>query len=140
MRCRGVHDLQRWPLRSAVTAGPFARELPGGEVRIGCVVEGRRLVWLDPAQAKPVWEYRADGALAGLPQLVDGLLIVADEAGWIKALDPRDGKPVGPGYRLGGSVVPTASPVAFGPRCLLAPLSDCTALLLEPDKLLGKKE
>jgi hypothetical protein len=143
----GVQDdgrleiLQRWPLRAAVTAGPFARELPGGEVRIGCVVENRRLVWLDPAQAKPVWEYKAEGgAVAGLPQLVEGLLIVADEAGWIKALDPREGKPVGPGYRLAGSVVPTASPIAFGPRCLLAPLSDGTALLLEPDKLLGKKE
>jgi hypothetical protein len=47
--------LQEWRLGEMggrVTAGPFVREK-----WIGCIVDHRRLVWLDPAQAKPVWAY-----------------------------------------------------------------------------------
>jgi outer membrane protein assembly factor BamB len=138
MRGDGLLEVKRtWPLHGALTAGPFLRTMPGGETRIGCVVEGRRLVWLDPNRDKPAWEYQTTGgAVAGQPQLIEGLVVVADGSGNVKALDPGDGKEKAPGYHLAGSVVPAASPVAFGPRRLFVPLSDGTALLLEMHKVL----
>ena len=92
-------------------------------------------MWLDPSRDDPAWEHPTDGAVAGLPQLVEGSLVVADQSGKIVALDPVSGKPAGAGYALAGSVVPVTSPVAFGPGRLFVPLSDGTAVLLDIDKL-----
>jgi hypothetical protein len=86
-------------------------------------------------------EYRTQGAtVVGQPQLVEGLLVVAGQSGQIVALDPVEFKPVAVGYPLAGSVVPASSSVTFGPRWLLVPLSDGTAVLLELDRLLPAKE
>jgi hypothetical protein len=55
LRSDNLAKLRDWPLGEQggkVTAGPFAR----GQ-QIGCVVDHRLLVWLDPAQARPVWTY-----------------------------------------------------------------------------------
>jgi hypothetical protein len=47
--------IRSWSLEGKggkITAGPFVRDR-----WIGCVVDHRLLVWLDPARAEPVWEY-----------------------------------------------------------------------------------
>jgi hypothetical protein len=124
-----------WDLKGQVTGGPFVRTLAGDKVRVGCVVDGRRLVWLDPATSEPAWEYQARKVIVGQPQVVDGILVVADQSGLVIGLDPATGQPVGPGHQLQGSVVPAASPVAFGPRRLFVPLSDGTGVLLTLDRL-----
>jgi hypothetical protein len=119
-----------WNLGGRVTAGPFLRSLAGGAVRVGCVVDEKRLVWVDPEREDVAWAFASDSALVGQPQLAGDLLVVADQSGRYRGLNPATGKPVGPGYQLRGSIAPAASPVAFGPGRLLAPLSDGTALLL----------
>jgi hypothetical protein len=142
VRDGGLLEVKRtWDLHGTVTAGPFVRTLPNGAVRVGCVMDGVRLMWLDPNQNKPAQEYRTQGgSVVGQPQLIDGLLVVADQSGRIVALDPVECKPMDAGYQLAGSVVPAASPVSFGVRRLFVSLSDGTALLLELDKLLAPKE
>ena len=90
-----------WDLKGKVTNGPFVRVLPDGGVRIGCVLDQRQLVWLDPADDKPLWSYRTEGeAIVGQPQLIEDLLVVAHQSGHYIALDPATGKAKGPGYTL----------------------------------------
>jgi hypothetical protein len=122
-----LRPLGQWPLKGKITAGPFVR----GN-RIGCVVDRRRLVWLDPARPeRPLWEYESPGGgIVGQPHLIEGLLVVADQSGRYVALDPAVGKPRGPGYVLRASVAPAVSPVPFGPGQAFAPLTDGTVLLL----------
>jgi hypothetical protein len=126
---------RKWDLKGQVTGGPFVRTLESGEVRLGCVVDGGRLVWLDPGASAPAWEHQAARAIIGQPQVVGGLLVVADQSGLINGLDVATGRPVGSGHQLYGSVVPAASPVAFGPGRLFVPLSDGTGILLAMDRL-----
>ncbi len=91
---------RRWDVKGRVTAGPFLRLLPSGEKRIGCVVDRTRLVWLDPDRpdpdaelsAPPLWEYAEAEAIVGQPQLIKGMLVVADQAGRFVGLDPATGK------------------------------------------------
>jgi hypothetical protein len=130
---------RQWTLKGRITAGPFVRRL-GGAVRLGCVIELRkgdqRLVWIDPEEKDLCWEYRSPGReIVGQPELVEGSLVIAEESGRYVALDPRTGQPLGPGYVLKGSIAPAASPVAFGPDRLFAPLSDGTVLMLSLNQL-----
>ncbi len=120
----GLEALRTWRLSGAITAGPFVRG--GGIV---CVVERRKVVWLDPAKSETRWtaDFRAD--VVGRPQWIDGLLVVADQRGQIQGLDPASGRPAGPGYAVQASAAPTASPLAFGPDRLFVPLTDGTVLL-----------
>jgi hypothetical protein len=130
-----------WNLAGTITAGPYLASTDANGVRVACVVDGRRLVWLDPAKADPVWKYETGGqAIVGQPRLVGGVLVVADQGGRFVALDPTTGEQRGPGYTLRGSVAPAASPVAFGPDRAFAPLSDGTALLLPVPRITGVKE
>jgi hypothetical protein len=117
--------VREWPLGGPVTAGPFAR---GGAA--GCVVEKRRLVWIDPGQEKIAWEYPAPADIVGEPVLADGVLVMADQSGRIAALDPKTGEEVGPPYVFRDSVCPTAAPLPFGEGRLLVLLSDGTAAVL----------
>jgi hypothetical protein len=127
-----------WNLGGTVTAGPALASASEDGVRISCVVDGRQLVWLDPARDEPVWKYTTGGpAIVGQPQQVGDVLVVADQGGHYVALDPKTGEKRGPGYTLQGSIAPAASPVAFGPNRAFAPLSDGTALLLPLKKLTG---
>jgi hypothetical protein len=117
---------RQWALNGAVTAGPFVR---GG--RAGCVVERRRLVWLDPEKADPLWTYVSRGeGIVGQPQVADGMVLVADLSGRFVGLDVATGEARGPGYVLRASVAPEATPVGFGPGRAFAPLTDGTILLL----------
>jgi outer membrane protein assembly factor BamB len=115
-----------WALKGPVTAGPFVR----GD-RVGCVVGGRRLVWLDPAKAEPAWTYESHGEdIVGQPQLADGMVVVADVSGLFVGIDPETGQVRGPGYQLRSSVMPAAAPADFGAGRAFAPLTDGTVLLL----------
>jgi hypothetical protein len=120
----GLTALRSWRLNGAITSGPFVR---GGAVV--CVVDGRKVVWLDPAKEEPLWTavFRAD--VVGQPQLIDGVLVVADQRGQIQGLDLATGKATGPGYTLVASAAPTAAPMSFGHDRLFVPLSDGTVLL-----------
>ncbi|HEY7311853.1 MAG TPA: PQQ-binding-like beta-propeller repeat protein [Gemmataceae bacterium] len=133
-----LQPTRSWDLKGRLTAAPFARQLPDGGVRVGCLLDERHLVWLDPAREETLWTYRTDGeAIVGRPQMIEGLLVAALQSGRYVALDPATGESKGPGYTLRASAAPAASPVSFGPGRMLAPLSDGTALLLSP-KLLGE--
>jgi hypothetical protein len=124
---------RQWDLGGKVTAGPFVRTV-GGAVRVGCVVDERRLVWLDPNADAVLWKYEApDHPILGEPQLVEGVLVVTDRAGQMVGLDPATGEADGPGYALRGSVGPMATPVGFDAKRLFVPLSDGTILLLPLD-------
>jgi outer membrane protein assembly factor BamB len=122
--------IRRWSLGGKITAGPFARG-----THLGCVVGKQRLVWLDPERDQPLWEYSFVAPIVGQPELVAGQLVVADLAGRFIALDPENGRPLGPGYTLRANVTPAAAPVAFGPNRLFAPLTDGTVLVLRPEDL-----
>jgi len=131
--------VRKWSLNDTVTAGPFVR----GD-HIGVVMGESRLVWLDPNRDKdnnkPAWTWEAikrDGAaepqrvrIVGEPQIVEGVLLVADVSGRFVGLDPGTGKELGPGFRLVGSVGPSAAPVGYGAGMTFAPLSDGTVLPL----------
>jgi hypothetical protein len=121
---------RRWLPGGKITAGPFL--CAHG---VGLVVGRNRLLWLDPAQDQPVWEYTFVAPIVGQPELVEGLLVVADLQGNIVALDPASGNPAGPGYRLKANVAPSAAPVPFGEGNVFLPLMDGTAMVLPLDKL-----
>jgi hypothetical protein len=122
-----------WSLHGTITAGPFRR----GHY-LGCVLDRHRLVWLDPAKAGTLWEYtaRAEG-IVGQPQLVNGLVVVADLSGRFIGLDPTTGKPRGPSYILKAAAAPGATPVAFGADTAFVPLTDGTVVLLPLRQLRG---
>jgi outer membrane protein assembly factor BamB len=126
-----------WRPGGRVTAGPFLRGAADGDVRIGCVLDRRRLAWIDPELDQVLWVYpdKADTEIVGRPEVVGDLVVVADQAGRIVGLDPETGKPVGTGYQLQGSVTAAASPVAYGPDRLFVPLTDGAVLLPEVSRL-----
>jgi hypothetical protein len=121
--------LKRWPLPGRISAGPFVRA-----GKIGCVVARNRLVWFDPAQDEQAWEY-AFADIVGAPNLIEGVLVVADVAGQVLALDPASGRPVGPGLTFKANVAATASPLPFGPGRAFVPLTDGTVVLVPLAKL-----
>jgi outer membrane protein assembly factor BamB len=117
---------RQWNLKGRITAGPYLL----GQWS-ACVVDGRRLVLIDP-EKEGRREYRTPGeGIVGRPQLVGDLVVVADQQGAFVGLDPATGEPRRKsGYTLRANVAPAASPVAFGPDLLFAPLTDGTVLLL----------
>ncbi|HLJ97471.1 MAG TPA: PQQ-binding-like beta-propeller repeat protein, partial [Gemmataceae bacterium] len=127
-RLRGLDLKLEQPLLppgGQITAGPFGRG-----PYVGCVVDRRRLVWLDP-KAGTHWEYRTPGeAIVGEPQLVGGLVVVADLSGRFIGLDPATGTPAGLGYTLKTSAAPAAAPAAFGTDAAFVPLTDGTVFVL----------
>jgi hypothetical protein len=134
-------ELQRnreWDLKGQFTGGPFLRVLDDRSVRIGCVLDQRRLVWLDPAREDQLWTYSIDGeSIVGQPQVIEDMLVLAFQSGLFIGLDLKSGKAQGPGYTLRASVAPAATPVPYGRGIMFTPLSDGTALLL-PVKHLHK--
>ncbi len=129
-----------WKLDGNLTAGPFIQELPNGGWRIGCVLDRRQLVWIDPTQEKQLWTYSTDGpAIVGHPQWIEDMLVIALQSGRYVGIDPKTGEARGPGYTLRTSAAPAAVPMLFGPGRMFAPLSDGTALLLSVNLLRSKK-
>ncbi len=121
---------QRWSFGGKITAGPFVR---GGGV--GVIVGKNRLDWLDPNKDQPAWAYNFAAPIVGQPEMVEGVLVVADLQGNILGLDPATGDPVGPGYRLKANEAPTAAPIAFGKGQVFMPLMDGTAVVLPLSKV-----
>ena len=122
----GLRTVRQWPINGQITAGPFARGRG-----MACVVDRRRLVWLDPDREQPVWGYAFAADIVGEPQLIaPGLLVVADLSGTFSGFTPATGQLPGPGCTLRANVAPAAAPVAFGADRLFAPLTDGTVLLL----------
>ncbi len=117
--------VRSWTMPGPITAGPFVQN-----GAIGCVVGKNRLVWIDPAKEAPLWEYTFVAEIVGTPQLIDGVLVVANLAGQFLGLDPANGRPRGSGYTLKANIAPAAAPVPFGPDRLFAPLTDGTIILL----------
>ncbi len=111
-----------------IVRGPFACG-----ARIGVIVRPGRFVVLDPKATAPAWEFAAGkGGIAGAPQPVGSLVLVAEVSGRFVWLDAAKGSQVG---ELGsGEVVPTAGGVPFGPGRALAPLTDGTLLVLAAPK------
>src|SRR5205085_3988362 len=101
----------------------------------GCVVENRKLVWLDPDSAAILWKFTADADLVGEPQSAGNCLVIADISGKFLGLDPKTGEPLSKGYTLKANVAPAAVPVLFGTDRLFAPLTDGTVLWLSLDPL-----
>jgi hypothetical protein len=142
-----LEEERSWALGGQAVGAPFLRSLPDGTVRVGCVVEVKRPEGPKPGQAEShlVWVALGDGGrqvykvkgdvIVGQPQLAGGLLVVGHQSGLLRGLDPETLRPVGPGYRLRGSVAPAATPVPFGPGRLLVLLSDGTGLLLPLDRV-----
>jgi hypothetical protein len=127
----GNHLLaEHWSFGGKITAGPFMR----GQ-NAGVIVNNNRLVWLDPAKDQPLWEYTFVAPIVGQPELIEGLLVVADLQGGIVGLDPTNGNPVGAGYRLKANEAPTATPLPFGAGRVFVPLMDGTAMVLPIAKL-----
>jgi outer membrane protein assembly factor BamB len=80
--------------KSQVTSGPFLR----GRY-VGCVLERRHLLWIDPALEKIAWTFEAAGdGIVGQPQIVEGVVVVADLAGHFTGLNPATGNQQGKGY------------------------------------------
>jgi outer membrane protein assembly factor BamB len=120
--------VRHWRLGGKITAGPFLR----GD-RIGCVIDDRRLVWLDPAADGPLWEYQSESQIIGEPQQQDNLILVTEAAGAFTWLDAATGAVRGrskPRLR----VAPTTAAVFLAAGRALAPLSDGTLLLLSMPK------
>ncbi len=125
-----------WKLPGDLTAGPFVQSEPKGGWRIGCVLDGRRLLWLDPQKKDPLWTYPTDGsAIIGHPQRIGDMLVAALQSGRYVGIDPNTGEPTGRGYKLRTSAAPVATPVPFGPGRMFTSLTDGTALLISLDRL-----
>jgi hypothetical protein len=125
LHVEGLRKLQHWAMSDKITAGPFVRGHG-----IGLILGGRRLVWLDPLKSKPHFAYTFRADVVGQPELVDGVLIVADRDGRFQGIDPWAKTFVGAGYVLEANVAAAAAPVPFGEDRLLVPLTDGTTLLL----------
>lgn len=117
--------IRRWSLPGRITAGPFVR----GD-RIGCVVGKDRLFWFDPAKDQPTWDAAFVAEIVGEPNVVDGVIVIADLSGRIQVLDAKTGQPVGAGYTLKANAPPAAAPIAFRPGRIFVPLMDGTVILL----------
>jgi outer membrane protein assembly factor BamB len=118
--------VRTWTMPAPISGGPFVQGSG-----IGCVVGKNRLVWIDPDKEGTLWEYTFVAEIVGVPQIVDGVLLVANLAGQFLGLEPANGRPRGPGYTLKTNVAPTAAPVPFGPEHLFVPLTDGTVMLLD---------
>jgi hypothetical protein len=132
---------QKWDLKGQFSSAPFVRVFADGGVRIGCVIDQRWLVWLDPTRAEELWRYPLTGeAIVGQPQVIEDMLVLAFQSGRYIGLDLKSGQAKGPGYTLRASVAPAATPVPYGSGRLFTPLSDGTALLLPIEQLRKPKD
>jgi hypothetical protein len=124
-----------WRLDGNLTAGPFVQETKQ-RWRIGCILDRRRLLWLDPAKQGSLWTYATDGpAIIGQPQPIKDMLVMALQSGRYVGLNLHDGKPIGRGYTLRTSAAPATAPVPFGDERMFAPLTDGTALPLSLERV-----
>jgi outer membrane protein assembly factor BamB len=126
LRADDLGTARKWHVKGTVTAGPYVQR-----GAVGCVVDQRRLVWIDPSR-EGFWDYAMEGeAIVGRPPLVGDTIVVVDRSGSIVHLEAATGKPKKPAEVLKASAAPAAAPVRFGPDRMLLPMTDGTGLLLE---------
>jgi hypothetical protein len=128
LRGSDLQPVRHWQLPGKITAGPFVR----GKY-VGCVVDQRRLVWIDPTKDKTAaWEYQPPGqGILGQPRIIGEMVVVADVTGRFVGLDPATGQARWqPDINLGANLAPTATPIEFGPDRAFVPLTDGTVFLL----------
>src|SRR5262249_4983448 len=114
------NTVRSWSLGGKITGGPWLR----GK-HLACVVDRRRVVWIDPERGEPGWEFSAAADLVGAPQLVGDLVVIADVAGQFLGLDAATGRLRG-SYVLRAQVTAAVAPVPIGSDRLFAPLTDGT--------------
>jgi hypothetical protein len=120
------------PVREWQPAGAFTNGLFVRGRHVGCILDQNRLVWIDPNQESIVWDHKFAGAgIVGQPQLVDGLLLVADSSGHLSAFNPETHSQVGSDYLLKTSAAAAGTPVSFGTDTAIVPLTDGTLFLLD---------
>lgn len=125
----GLPIQREWTGGGSITKGPFRL----GEQQVGCVTDGRRLVWFDPAKEPnqaPVKEYEQSGGIVSGPLAMGQLMVVPTlKAGflWLH-IERRD--QAAPPVALAAALVPAVAAAPLGADRLFAPLSDGTALLL----------
>jgi outer membrane protein assembly factor BamB len=128
---QGLKVIKHSNPKGKVTGGPFIL----GD-RFLAIADRNRLLCFQPGERDPLWEYKSEGeAIVGRPQVVQDMLLLADQSGRFVGLDPKTGKLLGEGYTLKANVGPACSPVAFGKNQAFAPLTDGTILLLDLNQL-----
>jgi outer membrane protein assembly factor BamB len=120
-----VRCLRRWPLGAQVTAGPVLRK-----DRLLLVLEGRKLMWIDPDAARPCWTSKPlPGRIVGMPSRAGNTLLVADTSRRLTGLSVDSGEKLW-SEPLGVRVGPAAAAVPYGAEKVLVPLVDGSVLVL----------
>jgi hypothetical protein len=131
LRRDDLQQIREWPITGQVTAGPYRLDH-----HIGCVVDGRRLVWIDPKRDGSQQFTTTGQGIVGRPQRVGDVILVADLSGRLVALDPATGETRGTGYTIRANVPPVAAPIAFGESDrIFVPLADGTIVLIPLSRL-----
>ncbi len=126
--------IREWKFQGELTRGPFPRKN-----RFGVILNETRLLWFDPSRNEKRWEYTAAAAIVGEPQLIDGKLVVADIAGRVVVVNPKDGKVLKEVEALLPTASPLTTPVAWSPGWTFIPLTDGTAVWWPLDSKKQKK-
>lgn len=120
-----VDPSRQWKLGGRITAGPFLR----GK-RVGCVVDETKLVWIDPARGIE-WQYDTNGeTIVGEPEMVEEMLVIADQSGRYVGVDPLTGTRLSDGYQVQATAAPSSAPIANDKETLFAPLTDGTIMYI----------
>lgn len=125
LRVDTLELLRRWHLKGNLTAGPAVR----GQ-GVVCVIDQRRLIWLNPDRTEPLWEYASPSRIVGVPEEFAGELLVADLAGWFVPLSTRTGPFRREPFQLRANVVAATTPVPWRPGQWLVPLTDGTMMVV----------
>ncbi len=121
-----LRTVRMWNLKGQVTAGPYVNLN-----HLACVVDQKRLAWIEPEQ-EGFWEFVTEGnGIVGRPQIVGDAILVADRVGTLVALEPTSGKPKGQAQTPTSAAVPAATPVEFGSGKALVPMTDGTVTIVE---------
>lgn len=125
----GLPIQREWAGNGVISKGPFCLNSKFA----GCVFDGRRLVWFDPAKEpnqEPLRQYEQTGGLIGAPLAINSLLAVPTLKAGYQWLDMQRQDPAAPPISLAAALVPAVGLAQLGSDRLFAPLSDGTALLL----------
>lgn len=125
----GLHTLRTWQMPGRLTGGPFVHGSG-----IICIVEGNKLVFLDPSTREQP-EYAFETEIVGEPQVLGEGVYVGTTAGQFQVMDMKTGRPRGNGYLLRANIAPTTSLLPLASDRLLTFLSDGTAMFVPvPEK------
>ncbi len=130
----GIPSQREWETRGTITRGPFRLNLSV----VGCIVNGRRLVWFDAAdhdsalkQYPPQTADEVGLGIVGIPHAIGSLILIPELSGRFIWLDLKRNGPVGKMHQLMVSLIPATGAIPLGQSdWAFAPLSDGTVMLL----------